>query len=901
MPDSATLTELTESLRYCDAHERAELDRLLEAIPPTLTEFVEATFAHPLFAWQHLLCERLQRLAYEQGQRILIHAPPQTGKSLVVSQRLPAYLIGCNPATRVKLACYNVTHATRFSKINLQLMQERVYQEMFPDPGCRLGAVTQEEWTTVGRARVRDAQPSFMALGLRTGMVGQGCDTLIMDDPYSSPAEAFSEVINNGVWDFWTSAAKVRLSEEANVVVMFHRYHCLTPKCGIITDMGLKHVCNLQVGDRVLTSQGVLPVLAVGSRHHNGDILKIRIYGYPEPLEVTPEHQLLSVEGWKESRRLRVGDWMVFPIPACETSTDTLRAHMPAAPAPKAIGGNKITGAKSRVDRDELTRLYSEGLTCKQIAERFGFKSSQAIQRYVSLWGLNKPAARVLDPECVMDADFWRVVGYWLAEGCFGGQGVRKDGYVRWTFSRKEWHLVEDIYAVLARYGIPVTHYEAPGVYQVQASSKQLAGFLAQFGRGARNKYLPEWAVLLPVNFAKECVRGYVAGDGYILDSTWVRVTSVSLQMLIGFQRLLLRLGVVAAIMVGSKQKYELRFPLCQAKWLSNEIAQPVETRFAKIVNGMLQVRIKGIEIEEYQGEVWDIKTPSHDFLSHGLTVHNCDDLAGRMFAEGDTHSGTGPWEMWRFPAEGDDNPQMPDRFPRRPGEPLTPRLTPAFIAEQKKVPSVWLGQFQGLPVAAGGNLFKRAWFHYYQTLPPLKEVWSVTDTALKAGQQNDETANLIMGLGEDGNLYILRATHGHWETPDFARFLVAQADWLRRTYADRFKGDFIEDKVSGTTLMQYVRRSSPQTILIGVAADSDKVARAHGVTPVVEAGRVHLPDPDHFPAASAWVRYFLDQVTSFPGGLDDLVDTFCYALKRFLGTLRTTGSRKGKTGGYLG
>lgn len=496
MLDSATLTELTASLPYLDERERAELDRLLATVPPKFSKFVRDTFAFPLFEWQEILCDRLEQLSYQTGQRILIHAAPQTGKSLVVSQRLPAYLIGCNPATRVKLACYNVTHATRFSKINLQLMQEPVYEAMFPNPGARLAYITQEEWTTAARAAVRDAQPSFAAVGLRTGMVGTGSDVLLIDDPYSSPAEAFSEVINNGVWDFWQSAAKVRLHEDANVVVMFHRYHT--------------------------------------------------------------------------------------------------------------------------------------------------------------------------------------------------------------------------------------------------------------------------------------------------------------------------------------------------------------------------------------------------------------DDLAGRMYAEGG-------WEMWRFPAVGDDNPQMPDRMPRSVGEPLTPRLTPAFIAEQQRVPSVWLGQFQGLPVAAGGNIFKRYWFHYYAALPELLEVWSVSDTALKDKQQNDETANLIMGLGVDGNLYILRVTHGHWETPDFARFLVSQAEWLRRTYGDRYKGDYIEDKVSGTTLMQYVRRSSPQTILIGVSADSDKVARAHGVTPVVEAGRVHLPDPAQFPQAAAWVRYFLDQVTSFPGGLDDVLDCLVYALKRFLGTLKTTGSRKGKSGGYLG
>jgi predicted phage terminase large subunit-like protein len=104
-------------------------------------------------------------------------------------------------------------------------MQSGEYAEMFPSPKLRLPVVAStEEWSTSARRALRDGQPSFKALGLATGFVGQGVDTLIIDDPYASPQDAYSPIINASTHGFWSDTAKPRLNDETNVVVMFHRY-----------------------------------------------------------------------------------------------------------------------------------------------------------------------------------------------------------------------------------------------------------------------------------------------------------------------------------------------------------------------------------------------------------------------------------------------------------------------------------------------------------------------------------------------------------------------------------------------------------------------------------------------------------------------------------------------------
>lgn len=162
---------------------------------------------------------------FQQGQRLLIHGPPQYGKSIIISQRFPAYGLGIDPLHRFRVACYNISHAERFSKVNLDLMQELSYLEMFPNPGARVPKLCPaDEWSTAARKARRDAQPSFKALGLGTGFTGMGVDTLIVDDPYKNAQDARSEAINTTLWDWWTQVVLSRLNPATNVVVMFHRW-----------------------------------------------------------------------------------------------------------------------------------------------------------------------------------------------------------------------------------------------------------------------------------------------------------------------------------------------------------------------------------------------------------------------------------------------------------------------------------------------------------------------------------------------------------------------------------------------------------------------------------------------------------------------------------------------------
>jgi predicted phage terminase large subunit-like protein len=203
---------------------RKALSSLL-APSPSLAAFVESTTQVVLEDWQKVICAKLEELSTDHGRRILIHGPPQFGKSIIISQRFPAWMLGKKPMGRVRLACYNLTHAERFSKVNLSIMQSAEYQAAFPSPDARVPErAAAEEWSTVARARLLDANPSFKALGLGTGFTGLGVDTLIIDDPYKNRQEALSDATNVNLWGWWSDVVLPRMNPSTNVVVMFHRW-----------------------------------------------------------------------------------------------------------------------------------------------------------------------------------------------------------------------------------------------------------------------------------------------------------------------------------------------------------------------------------------------------------------------------------------------------------------------------------------------------------------------------------------------------------------------------------------------------------------------------------------------------------------------------------------------------
>jgi predicted phage terminase large subunit-like protein len=197
-----------------------------EPVRLTLAEYVERVKRITLDAWQIDLCARLEDAFRTPGKRVAIAAFPQAGKSIIISQCQPAWIFGQDPTHRFRLATYNIMHSARFSRVVQNIIRSPEHRAIFRDKAGHIPERTKfQEWSTYARAEVNDGQASFAGLGLRSGFVGTGADTLVIDDPYKSAEEAYSLTIRDSTWRFWEDTARPRMTERGNVFIMFHRYH----------------------------------------------------------------------------------------------------------------------------------------------------------------------------------------------------------------------------------------------------------------------------------------------------------------------------------------------------------------------------------------------------------------------------------------------------------------------------------------------------------------------------------------------------------------------------------------------------------------------------------------------------------------------------------------------------
>ena len=104
-------------------------------------------------------------------------------------------------------------------------------------------------------------------------------------------------------------------------------------------------------------------------------------------------------------------------------------------------------------------------------------------------------------------------------------------------------------------------------------------------------------------------------------------------------------------------------------------------------------------------------------------------------------------------------------------------------------------------------------------------------------------------------------------EFPELKRAVVALAA------RDRPRAIIVEDKASGQSLIQELKKDTALPVL-PIKVDADKVTRANAVTPMIEAGRVFMPE------SAPWLADFVDELAGFPNGAhDDQVDSLTQAL----------------------
>ena len=166
--------------------------------------------------------------------------------------------------------------------------------------------------------------------------------------------------------------------------------------------------------------------------------------------------------------------------------------------------------------------------------------------------------------------------------------------------------------------------------------------------------------------------------------------------------------------------------------------------------------------------------------------------------------------------------------------------------------------------------------------VPKMKYSIIIADTAMKTKEQNDYSVFMLIGLGENGNAYIIDILRGKWEAPQLLTQFVAFYNKHKANKEIKLRHAAIEDKSSGTGLIQTIKQTHKIPVKAIKRDTQDKVSRAMAITPNIESGYVYLKKD------APWLSDLLSETSSFPNGShDDQVDVIADGLDQIFNTKR--------------
>lgn len=212
-------------------------------------------------------------------------------------------------------------------------------------------------------------------------------------------------------------------------------------------------------------------------------------------------------------------------------------------------------------------------------------------------------------------------------------------------------------------------------------------------------------------------------------------------------------------------------------------------------------------------------------------------------------------------------------------GELLFPERFPRYVVERDKIALgvyATAGQFQQQPAPSGGGIFKEEWIRYWRTIPEIEYRMIYADTAMKTGQENDYSVFQHWAKCKDGKIYLLDMIRGKWEAPQLLTHARAFWDKCKNQNAGTLRKMKIEDKASGTGLIQQLKQGGVP--IEGIQRSKDKTSRGYDTAPQVEVGNVLLPEQH------ACLSDILHEIALFPNGQnDDCVDPLMDAIQDML------------------
>jgi predicted phage terminase large subunit-like protein len=158
---------------------------------------------------------------------LIIGAPPQHGKSDIVSRYLPAWIFGQNPDLAIGGLSYGKDLASDMNRDVQRIMMGEEYKLLFPHASLnkkRVVAIEVEAKRNSETFEIVGHKGRYVSQGVGGPLTGKRLDIGIIDDPIKNAQEALSQTVKDGIWNWYITTFQTRLSQNSGQIIMATRW-----------------------------------------------------------------------------------------------------------------------------------------------------------------------------------------------------------------------------------------------------------------------------------------------------------------------------------------------------------------------------------------------------------------------------------------------------------------------------------------------------------------------------------------------------------------------------------------------------------------------------------------------------------------------------------------------------
>lgn len=445
-------------------------------------------------------------------------------------------------------------------------------------------------------------------------------DGVTPEDRIKQIADRAQEILNiEGFSDkFFTYMAKGYFSLATPVWMNFGLERglpisCVAENTWINTSCGGKIAKDICIGDLVLTHKNRFrPVTNIMPTKSKDDIWKVKVGTRMTNLYITGNHPVLTNLGWVKVEELDVDKHLI-----------AVNGDLEYEPQNYVIDLKMFTDYKYVINNNTI---------CKAI-ENTSEKSKKrnTSSEYVTYYSSPKEFVEI-------DESMAWALGVWFAEGSISVSNKKEPNGIRITVNDKdeEW-VAEEWFRIMSdRFNLKGNIYKSEvkrndknnSWLNVNLNSRVIGSLFNSFGKGAKEKTLPEWLLNLPKEKLQKFLDGILLGDGSKKKSGANRLTLSNPKLLLQVYNIGLKLGHEMSLQMQEKAGvFATTSHVYTVIFRGYEISKNRHSSNAgiKFNDGLVYCPIKVLEKTEKIENVYDFTVEEdHSFSCSGVVVHNC-------------------------------------------------------------------------------------------------------------------------------------------------------------------------------------------------------------------------------------------------------------------------------------